>query len=162
MVKKASGKWMMCMDFTNLNKACPKDSYPFPGVDVLVDSTARHQLLSFMDAFLGYNQIRMHEADQEKTSFVTSQGLFCYKECGRDIPEAYEQNVHLTNWEKCPSLRGRHVGKKPKGGRSLGRPPGDIQHPAFLQHEAQPRKMRLRSDGGKIHRIHGVLKGHRS
>ena len=79
MVKKASGKWQMCVDFTDLNKACPKDSYPFSRVDVLVDSTARHHLLSFMDAFSGYNQIRMHDADQEKTSFVTSQGLFCYK-----------------------------------------------------------------------------------
>ena len=69
----------MCIDFTDLNKACPKDSYPLPQVDILVDSTAQHQLLSFMDAFLSYNQIRMHEADQEKTSFVTSQGLFCYK-----------------------------------------------------------------------------------
>ena len=67
------------MDFTDLNKACPKDSYPLQRVNVLVDSTARHQLLSFMDAFSGYNQIRMHEANQEKTSFVTSQGLFCYK-----------------------------------------------------------------------------------
>ena len=69
----------MCVDFTDLNKACPKDSYPLLRVNVLVDSTARHQLLSFMDASLGYNQIRMHEADQEKTLFVTSQGLFCYK-----------------------------------------------------------------------------------
>ena len=79
MVKKASEKWRMCVDFTDLNKACPKDSYPLPRVYVLVNSTARHQLLSFMDAFSGYNQIRMHEDDQEKTSFVTSQGLFCYR-----------------------------------------------------------------------------------
>ena len=79
MVKKVNGNWRMCVDFTNLNKACPKDSYPFPWIDTLVDSTARHQLLSFMDAFSGYNQIRMDESDQEKTSFVTSQGLFCYK-----------------------------------------------------------------------------------
>ena len=57
MVKKASRKWRMCVDFTDLNKACPKDSYPLPRVDVLVDSTARHQLLSFMDAFSSYNQI---------------------------------------------------------------------------------------------------------
>jgi len=55
MVKKANGKWRMCVDFTNLNKACPKDSYPLPRIDQLVDSTARHQLLSFMDAFSRYS-----------------------------------------------------------------------------------------------------------
>ena len=79
MVKKANGNWRMCVDFTDLNKACPKDSYPLSQIDTLVDSTARHQLLSFMDAFSSYNQIRMDESDQEKISFVTSQGLFCYK-----------------------------------------------------------------------------------
>ena len=79
MVKKANGKWRMCVDFTDLNRACPKDSYPLPRIDTLVDSTVRHELLSFMDAFLGYNQIKMKEDDQERTSFVTSQGLFCYK-----------------------------------------------------------------------------------
>ena len=79
MVKKANGKWRMCVDFTDLNKACPKDSYPLPRIDQLVDSTAGHQLLNFMDAFSRYNQIKMDEADQEKTSFITSQGLFCYK-----------------------------------------------------------------------------------
>ena len=55
MVKKANGKWRMCVDFTDLNKACPKDSYPLPRIDQLVDSTADHQLLSFIDAFSGYN-----------------------------------------------------------------------------------------------------------
>ena len=79
MVRKNNGKWRMCVDFTNLNRACPKDSYPLPRIDTLVDSTARYELLSFMDAFSGYNQIKMKEEDQEKTSFVTSQGLFCYK-----------------------------------------------------------------------------------
>ena len=79
MVKKANGKWRMCVDFTDLNKACPKDSYPLPRIDQLVDSTVGHKLLSFMDAFSGYNQIKMDEADQEKTSFIISQGLFCYK-----------------------------------------------------------------------------------
>ena len=79
MVKKASRKWRMRVDFTDLNKAYPKDSYPLPRVDILVDSIAQHQFLSFMDAFSGYNQIQMHKADQEKTSFVTNQGLFCYK-----------------------------------------------------------------------------------
>ena len=79
MVKKANGKWKMCVDFTDLNKTYPKDSYPLPRIDQLVDSTASHRLLSFMDAFSGYNQIKMDEEDQEKTSFITSQGLFCYK-----------------------------------------------------------------------------------
>ena len=72
MVKKANGKWRMCIDFTDLNRAFPKDSYPLPRIDTIVDSTARHELLSFMDAFSGYNQIKMGEDDQERTSFVTS------------------------------------------------------------------------------------------
>uniref|UniRef100_A0A2N9EXT2 Reverse transcriptase domain-containing protein n=1 Tax=Fagus sylvatica TaxID=28930 RepID=A0A2N9EXT2_FAGSY len=72
MVKKANGKWRMCVDFTDLNKACPKDSFPLPRIDQLVDSTAGHRLLTFMDAFSGYNQIMMDDADQEKTSFITS------------------------------------------------------------------------------------------
>ena len=63
MVKKANGKWRMCVDFTDLNKAYPKDSYPLPRINTLVDSTARHQLLSFMDAFSSYNQIKMEETD---------------------------------------------------------------------------------------------------
>ena len=76
MVKKDSGKWRICVDFIDLNRACPKDSYPFPRIDTLVDSTARHELLSFMDAFFGYNQIKVNEDDQERTSFFTSQGFF--------------------------------------------------------------------------------------
>ena len=63
MVKKANGKWRMGVDFTNLNKACPKDSYPLPRIDQLVELTAGHRLLSFMDTFSGYNQIRMDETN---------------------------------------------------------------------------------------------------
>ena len=55
LVKKANGKWRMCMDFTNLNRACPKYSFPLPIIDQLVDSIAGHKLLTFMDAFSGYN-----------------------------------------------------------------------------------------------------------
>ena len=79
MVKKNTGKWRMCINFTDLNKACPKDSFALPRIDQLVDSTANHKLLTFMDAFSGYNQIMMEENDQEKTSFITSRGLFCYR-----------------------------------------------------------------------------------
>ncbi|XP_052177535.1 uncharacterized protein LOC127791591 [Diospyros lotus] len=79
LVKKKNGKWRTCVDFTNLNKACPKDSFPLPRIDQLVDATARHQLLSFMDAYSGYNQIPMNPNEEEHTSFITDRGLYCYK-----------------------------------------------------------------------------------
>ena len=108
MVKKANGKWRMCVDFTDLNKACPKDSYPLPRIDQLMDSTAGHKLLSFMDAFLGYNQIRMDEADQEKTSFVTSQGLFCYEVMPFGLKNAGATYQRLVNHMFRPQI-GRNV-----------------------------------------------------
>jgi len=76
LVKKANGKWRMCIDFTDLNKACPKDSYPLPNIDALVDSASGCKMLSFLDAFSGYNQINMHPKDECKTAFMT--GLSCY------------------------------------------------------------------------------------
>lgn len=63
MVRKPNGKWRMCIDYTNLNKACPKDRFPLPCIDQLVDSTAGHKLLSFIDAYSGYNQIKMDPLD---------------------------------------------------------------------------------------------------
>ena len=73
MVKKLNRKWRMCVDFTDLNQACPKDSFPLPRINQLVDSTIGHELLTFMDAFSGYNKICMSEEDQEKIMFVISQ-----------------------------------------------------------------------------------------
>ncbi|KAI9185503.1 hypothetical protein LWI28_007958 [Acer negundo] len=67
------------LDYTDLNRACPKDSFPLPKIDQLINSTVGNKLLSFMDAFLGYNQIMMHPSDQDKTSFITGQDLYCYK-----------------------------------------------------------------------------------
>ena len=63
MVKKVNGKWRICVDFTDLNKACPKNSYPLPRINLFVDSTTGHQLYNFMDAFSRYSQIRLDEAD---------------------------------------------------------------------------------------------------
>ena len=97
MVKKANGKWRMCIDFTDLNRACLKDNYPFPRIDALVDSTAGHKLLSFMDAFSGYNQIRMEEMDQEKNFFVTNRGLFCYKVMPFELKNAGATYQRLTD-----------------------------------------------------------------
>ena len=72
LVKKVNGKWRMCVDFTDLNKTCPKDSFPLPKIDSLMDSTAGHKLLTFMDAFSRYNQIKILEEDHEKIAFITS------------------------------------------------------------------------------------------
>ncbi|XP_048622686.1 uncharacterized protein LOC125595004 [Brassica napus] len=66
-----NGKWRVCVDFTDLNKACPKDCFPLPHIDLLVEATAGNKLLSFMDAFSGYNQIMMNPDDREKTPFIT-------------------------------------------------------------------------------------------
>ena len=79
MVKKANGKWRMCVDFTDLKNACAKYSFLLLRIDKLVDSTAGHKFLTFMDTFSGYNQIQMAEEDQEKTAFITSQGLYSYR-----------------------------------------------------------------------------------
>ncbi|KAL0385497.1 UNVERIFIED_CONTAM: Retrovirus-related Pol polyprotein from transposon opus [Sesamum radiatum] len=78
-VPKANKKWRMRIDFTDLNRACPKDSYTLPRIDPLVDSTARCEMMRFLDAFQGYNQISLEPQDQEKTSFITEQGIFCYQ-----------------------------------------------------------------------------------
>jgi len=67
----------MCIDFTDLNKACPRASYPLLKIDKLVDFTAGHELMSFMDAFSGYHQIPLAGEDQEKTSFVVNTNLYC-------------------------------------------------------------------------------------
>ncbi|XP_022883419.1 uncharacterized protein LOC111400225 [Olea europaea var. sylvestris] len=75
LVRKPSGKWRVCIDFTNLNKACPKDSFPLPRIDHLVDFTAEHELLSFTDACSGYNHKPMFRPDEEATSFIKDRGL---------------------------------------------------------------------------------------
>ena len=79
LVKKANDKWRLCIDFTDINRACPKDSFSLQRIDLIVDATAGHELLSFMDAFSGYNQISMDLVDQEKTSFITGQGTYSYR-----------------------------------------------------------------------------------
>ncbi|XP_039687848.1 uncharacterized protein [Medicago truncatula] len=78
-VPKKDGKVRMCVDYRDLNKASPKDDFPLPHIDVLVDSTAKSKVFSFMDGFSGYNQIKMAPEDREKTSFITPWGTFCYK-----------------------------------------------------------------------------------
>jgi ribonuclease HI len=77
-VPKANGKLWMYIDYTSLNKACPKDPYPLPRIDQIVDSTSGCDLLSFLDAYSGFHQIQMSREDREHTAFVTVDGLYCY------------------------------------------------------------------------------------
>ena len=69
----------MCSDYTYLNKACPKDAYPFPNIGRFADRASEFQVLSFLDAYSIYNQIRMHSLDEEKTTFITKDAIFCYE-----------------------------------------------------------------------------------
>ena len=78
-VKKKNRKWRVCVDFTDLNKAYPKDPFPMPRIDLLVDATIGHPQMSFLDAFQGYHQILLALDDHEKTTFVTPVGNYHYK-----------------------------------------------------------------------------------
>ncbi|PKI42421.1 hypothetical protein CRG98_037187 [Punica granatum] len=78
-VEKKDGRVQVCVDYRDLNKASPKDNFPLPHIDILVNNTARHAQFSFMDGFFGYNQIRMAEEDKIKTTFTTMWGTFCYR-----------------------------------------------------------------------------------
>ncbi|GKV27797.1 hypothetical protein SLEP1_g36923 [Rubroshorea leprosula] len=78
MVKKANGKWRMCVDFTDLNKVCPKDNYPLPNIDELVDNSSGYVVLSLCDAYSGYNQIPMAKEDRDKTAFIAAGATYCY------------------------------------------------------------------------------------
>ena len=68
----------MCIDFTDLNKACPKDEYPLPRIDSLVDAAAEAEMMNLLDGYSGYHQIWMKKEDEPKTSFITPCGTFCY------------------------------------------------------------------------------------
>jgi len=78
-VPKKDGKVQMCVDYRDLNRANPKDNFPLPHIDILIDNTTNFALFPFMDGFLGYNQIKMAPEDMEKMTFVTLWGTFCYK-----------------------------------------------------------------------------------
>jgi hypothetical protein len=78
LVLKKNNTWCMCIDYTSLNKACPKDPFALLRIDQVIDSTAGHDMLSFLDAYSGYHQIPLYELDQIKTSFITLYGAYCY------------------------------------------------------------------------------------
>src|SRR5438045_5349001 len=122
LVKKKNGKWRLCIDYTDLNKACPKDPFGLSRIDQVVDSTARSELLCFLDAYSGYHQVSLAEFDCVKTSFITLFGAYCYimmpfglknagttyqraiKRCLHDQlirnVEAYVDDVVIKSWVK--------------------------------------------------------------
>jgi hypothetical protein len=77
--KKNTNVRSVCVDYISLNKPCPKDPFPLPRIDQIIDSTAGCARLSFLDAYLGYNQIKLKKEDKEKTAFITPYGVFCYQ-----------------------------------------------------------------------------------
>lgn len=108
LVKKSNGKWCLCIDFKDLNKACSRDSYPLPRIDQLVDSTSGHKLLSFMDAISGYNQILMNPANQEGATCQRLINHMFAHQIGRNM-EVYVDDMltkskrasdHLVNLEE--------------------------------------------------------------
>ncbi|KAA0054385.1 uncharacterized protein E5676_scaffold2750G00020 [Cucumis melo var. makuwa] len=78
-VRKKNGQLCVCVDFHGLNNTCPKDNFPLPITEIMVDATTGHEALSFMDGSSGYNQIRMALSDEEMTAFKTPKGIYCYK-----------------------------------------------------------------------------------
>jgi hypothetical protein len=106
LVRKKGGKWQMCVDYTGLNKACPKVPYPVPRIDQIVDSTTGCETLSFLDAFLGYHQIRMKESDQRATSFSTPFSMYCY------VTMAFGLRNASATYQRCTNhVFGEHIGR---------------------------------------------------
>jgi hypothetical protein len=111
LVKKKGGKWRMCVDYTGLNKACPKVPYPLPCIDQIVDSTVGCETLSFLDAYSGYHQIKMKESDHLATSFITPWHVLLYyyaiwfEECRCDIPKVHEPRVRRAHRPNGRGLR---------------------------------------------------------
>ena len=77
-IRKKGGKWRVCVDYTDLNEACPKDRFPLPRIDHIVDASVGHGMMLFLDAFSGYHQIPMHPLDVDKTAFIKPHRLYYY------------------------------------------------------------------------------------
>ena len=97
MVKKASDKWGMCIDYTNLNKTCPKDACLLPSIDKLVNGVFGFQVLSFLDVYSGYNQIQMYTLEEEKTTFIIKDANFYYKVMPFSLKNASATYQRLMN-----------------------------------------------------------------
>ncbi|GKC03274.1 reverse transcriptase domain-containing protein [Tanacetum coccineum] len=104
MVKKSNGGWRIRVDFSDINKACPKDCYPLPEIDWKIESLSGFRLKCFLDAYKAYHQIQMAEEDEDKTAFYAGEGVFYYKKMPFGLKNAgatYQRLVDKLNPKKC-------------------------------------------------------------
>jgi hypothetical protein len=106
MMQKKRGKWRMCIDFMSLNKACPKENFPLPRIDKIVDSAAGCEVMSLLDCFSGYHQIYMKEEDKASTSFITPFGTYCFVRMPEGLKNAGSTFSRLTK-----KVLENHVGR---------------------------------------------------
>jgi hypothetical protein len=98
LVEKSNVSWHICIDYTSLSKACPKDEYPLPHICQIVDSTTSCELLSFLDVYSGYHQMSLAIDEEEKTSFITPFGIFCYTKMAfrlKNRGATYQKCIHI-------------------------------------------------------------------
>jgi hypothetical protein len=96
MVKKKNGKWRICIDFTDLNKCYSKDDFPLARIDKIVDYAVASEMMALLDCFSGYHQIWLHTEDEEKTSFITSFGTYCYLRMSEGLRNAGPTFCRMT------------------------------------------------------------------
>jgi len=106
MVKKPNRNRRICVDFTNLNKVCPKDNFPFPKIDQLVDFMTSFEYLSSLHTNLRYHQIYMHPNNEEITGFITDQGIFCYQAMPFDL-----KNIGVTSQQIMNKVFNNQIGQ---------------------------------------------------
>jgi len=164
LVKKANGKWRMCVDYTDLNKACPKDAYPLPNIDRLVDGATDNKVLNFLDAYSGYNQIPMATTDMHKTTFIIDDANYFYKVMPFGLKNAGATYQRLMNkvfnhlMSKCVEVYVDDM---------VVKSPSDLQHAQDLftvfsmlrQYNLRlnPEKCIFGVDRGKILRLHAHI-----
>ena len=154
LVKKENGKWRLYIDFIDVNRACPKDSFPLPQIDLIVDATAGHEVLSFMDAFSVYNQISMDPIRHRVRDLLLPGNAFQTEKRRSYLPEIGKQDVQEANMGIHGGIYRRHVGKVNYGRAPYSSPGRGIPDPEIVQHEVESSQMHFQSLDQKILRFY--------
>ena len=157
-VAKKNGKWRVCADYSDLNAFCPKDYFSLPRIDQIVDATAGHDLLSFMDAYLRYKQIPLHPPDSKKTTFITTDEIYCYNVMSFGLKNAsatyqHMANLFILNWQNNISVHRWYVGKVVETRRTFEPFARIFRTPSKIQAKIEPLKVCLWSPIRKILRL---------